>query len=53
MDLALEEARRGASLNEVPVGCVFVNSEHEVVAASHNLTNKFKNASRHCEINCL
>ena len=23
------------------------------MASSHNLTNKYKNASRHCEINCI
>ncbi|CAM6002821.1 unnamed protein product [Sphagnum balticum] len=52
MELAFEEARKALDVEEVPVGCVFVRSDlpdHPVVARSHNLTNTFKNASRHCE----
>ena len=30
-----------------------MNGEGKIIASSHNLTNKYKNASRHCEINCI
>ena len=54
MKLALEQAKLAFKADEVPVGCVFVqNTTKQVVAASHNLTNSFKNASRHCEVNCI
>ena len=42
------------------MGCIFVRNEDgeeskfdksRVVAAAHNLTNRTKNASTHCEIN--
>ena len=39
------------------MGCVFVKDEgkdsEEIVAKAHNLTNITKNASAHCEINCI
>lgn len=53
MDKALTEAEKAASNDEVPVGCIFVNEKRVVVARSHNMTNQFKNASKHCEINCI
>ena len=54
MSLALEQAQLALKAGEVPVGCVFVNEETgEVEAASHNLTNETKNATTHCEINCI
>ena len=47
----------------MPVGCVFVRDqvdgeeakydESRVVAEAHNLTNRTKNASTHCEVNCI
>ena len=36
----------------MPVGCVFVY-EGEVIAQSHNFTNATKNATTHCEVNCI
>lgn len=39
---------------EVPVGCLFVYIPNkEIIIRSHNLTNQTKNASAHCEINCI
>ena len=39
---------------EVPVGCIFLHiGSKKIIASSHNLTNMTKDASRHCEINCL
>eukprot|EP00922_Rhytidocystis_sp_ex-Travisia-forbesii_P071074 GHVS01106071.1.p1 GENE.GHVS01106071.1~~GHVS01106071.1.p1 ORF type:complete len:323 (-),score=78.94 GHVS01106071.1:607-1575(-) len=37
--------------NEVSVGCVFVDSNtKEVVAGARNETNRYQNATRHCEL---
>ena len=39
---------------EVPVGCIFVYiPTKQIIISSHNLTNQTKNASAHCEINCI
>ena len=36
------------------MGCLFVhNPTDRILASSHNLTNLTKNATTHCEINCL
>ena len=63
MKLALEQANVSLKEGEVPVGCVFVYSPSGpgakdkpvpgVIAASHNMTNVSKNATTHCEINCI
>ena len=56
MGVALAEAKKAIGYNEVPVGCVFIRrngQEWRKVQSSHNLTNVHKNASRHCEVNCL
>ena len=52
MTLALEQAKLSLKEGEVPVGCVFVLDE-KVIAQSHNLTNATKNATTHCEVNCI
>ena len=52
MDKAIEIAKTGLESGEVPVGCVFVHGG-EVIAQSHNLTVQSKNATTHCEINCI
>ena len=52
MELALAEARKGLNAGEVPVGCLFVRNS-EIIARSHNLTCQTKNATTHCEINCI
>ena len=36
----------------MPVGCIIV-SDGQVIAESHNLTVAKKNATTHCEINCM
>ena len=52
MRLALDQAAEALSSGEVPVGCVFVKAG-QVIAKSYNLTNQTKNATTHCEINCI
>lgn len=49
MGLALEEARKAATLGEVPVGAV-VARNGEVVAAAHNTRETEKNALHHAEL---
>ncbi|TNV71952.1 hypothetical protein FGO68_gene14842 [Halteria grandinella] len=54
MLLALEQAELGLKSGEVPVGCIFLHEPSQtVLARSHNLTNQTKNATTHCEINCI
>lgn len=50
MDLALQQAEIALTSSEVPVGCVFVDSEGEVIAAGHNETNMALNGTRHAEL---
>ena len=52
MDQAIEVAKLGLERGEVPVGCVFVKNG-EIVVKSHNLTVVTKNATTHCEVNCI
>ena len=49
MGLALDEARKAAEIDEVPVGCVIV-CEGEVVSAAYNLRETEKNALAHAEL---
>ena len=53
MELAVEEAKKGRDADEVPVGCVIVENNKIIIASAHNQTNKFKNATKHCEIICI
>jgi tRNA-specific adenosine deaminase 2 len=48
MHRALELAKTALEIGEVPVGCVLVKDQ-EVIGEGHNLTNKLKNATKHCE----
>jgi tRNA(adenine34) deaminase len=49
---ALEEAKKGALLGEVPVGAVLVY-KGEVIARAHNLVETSRDASAHAEMLCL
>lgn len=53
MEQALEQARKAEQLKEVPVGCVFVYRNEEVIARGCNLVNETKNATRHVEFICI
>ncbi|XP_057653904.1 tRNA-specific adenosine deaminase 2 [Diorhabda carinulata] len=52
MDKAFFYAREALSVQEVPVGCVFVYND-EIVALGRNTVNETGNATRHAEINCI
>lgn len=49
MEMALQEARKAAHLNEIPVGCVIVK-DNEVIAKAHNLKESLNQATAHAEI---
>jgi tRNA-adenosine deaminase (EC 3.5.4.-) len=49
MELALEEAKKGEKIWEVPVGCVIVK-EGEVIAKAHNLKETRQNSIYHAEM---
>ena len=53
MSLALAQANLSLQQGEVPVGCLFVHEQDQIVAQSGNKTNVSKNATTHCEINCI
>ena len=53
MKFAVQVAQKGLESEEVPVGAVFVHKEETLLAQSHNLTTLTKNATTHCEINCI
>ena len=40
-------------LNEVPVGCILVDSEDKVLCKIHNLTNKLKDPLAYAEYLCI
>ena len=57
-DTLILNSNTAISKNEVPVSCAFVKynegtEDYEILTMSHNLTNKSKNATKHCELNCL
>jgi tRNA-specific adenosine deaminase 2 len=48
MSRALELAKIALDQGEVPVGCVIIKNQ-EIIGEGHNLTNKLKNGTKHCE----
>lgn len=53
MDLALQEARKAASLGEVPVGAVVLDADGQVLARAGNCTEAHCDASAHAELLAL
>ncbi len=53
MKMALEEARRALSYEEVPVGALVITSEGEILAKAHNRTRKDLDPTAHAEIVAL
>jgi tRNA(Arg) A34 adenosine deaminase TadA len=53
MRLALEEAGKALEVDEVPVGCVVLNSSGSVIARGHNLTNQTCDPTQHAELVAL
>lgn len=53
MKLALEEARRAAAEDEIPIGAVVVTRRGAVVGRGHNLTEKLGDVTAHAEMQAL
>ena len=49
MSAALEEAKKAASMGEVPVGAVIVK-DGEIISRAHNLTESSKDPTAHAEM---
>ena len=59
-DALIENSKEAIKNNEIPVSCCFVKTnnsandkKYNIITIHHNLTNKTKNATNHCEINCI
>lgn len=53
MDISLSLAKEALNAGEVPVGCIFVDIDGNILASGRNTVNETKNATRHAEINCI
>ena len=52
MNLALEEAHKALSSNEIPIGCVIV-SQNRIIGRGHNLTETLSDVTAHAEIQAI
>lgn len=52
MNLALAEAHKAATIDEVPIGCVIVHAQ-QVIATGYNKRNTQRNALAHAEIEAI
>ena len=52
MRLALLEAHKALSANEIPIGCVIV-SEGQIIGRGHNLTETLSDVTAHAEIQAI
>jgi tRNA(adenine34) deaminase len=50
MELALREAEAAADEDEVPVGCVIVESQRGVIASGHNQREQLNDPTAHAEM---
>ncbi|MDR2558697.1 MAG: tRNA adenosine(34) deaminase TadA [Oscillospiraceae bacterium] len=54
MQLALEEAKKAATMNETPVGAVIVNNaDGEIVGKGYNTTERDHSPLAHAELNAI
>ena len=53
MDMALEYAREAYDAGEVPVGCVIVNKDGEVIGRGRNRREETHDASSHAELEAI
>ena len=52
MNLALEEAHKALSSNEIPIGCVIV-SQNQIIGRGHNLTETLSDVTAHAEMQAI
>lgn len=50
MRLALDQAEEARRINEVPVGCVIVDSKNSILSKSYNLREQNQDPTAHAEI---
>ena len=50
---ALKEAQAAFDEDEVPIGCVIVGEEGEIIARAHNLTQLLKDPTAHAEMQAI
>ncbi|XP_040570421.1 tRNA-specific adenosine deaminase 2 [Lepeophtheirus salmonis] len=50
LEIAFSLAKEALDAGEVPVGCVFVRNNKEIVAQGRNEVNATRNATRHAEL---
>ncbi len=50
MRLALKEAEEARRLNEIPVGAVLTDKDHNIISKAHNLRESTQNPLSHAEI---
>ncbi|MCL2638537.1 MAG: tRNA adenosine(34) deaminase TadA [Oscillospiraceae bacterium] len=50
MLLALEEAKKAAALNEIPVGAVVIDADGKIIGTGYNLTERESSPLRHAEL---
>ena len=53
MDMALEYAREAYEAGEVPVGCVVVNKDGEIIGRGRNRREETHDASSHAELEAI
>ena len=52
MHLALLEAQKALSANEIPIGCVIV-SQNQIIGRGHNLTETLRDVTAHAEMQAI
>ena len=50
MDLALEEAKKAFNNNDVPVGCVILDENNNIISRGYNQKEKEQDVTLHAEI---
>ena len=53
MRMAIDEARKAAEIDEVPIGAVIVTERGRVVGRGHNLTERLCDVSAHAEMQAI
>ena len=53
MEVALKEAKKAYKIGEVPVGCVLVDQNDNIIAKAYNKKEKLHDVCGHAEILCI
>ena len=52
MRIALDEAKKALSLDEVPIGAAIFDKDDNLIASAHNMREVDQNPVSHAEIKC-